>query len=137
MNSQLVFETTMSQNYSSGERVQAHLKELLDIKFEGAARGIILLDEWDANLDDLSEKSLSSLISVVAKNNLIIEVRHAKLPVRSIDDTSKNGSVVMFSRFAKTSLKDKDDGKLEVVVDTTRDSQTSAVATEKDRLIRP
>jgi len=40
---------------------------------------IILLDEWDANLDESNMISINSMLSALAENNIIIEVRHKRM----------------------------------------------------------
>jgi ABC-type transport system involved in cytochrome bd biosynthesis fused ATPase/permease subunit len=37
---------------------------------------ILLLDEWDANLDQANREILNAKIDQLAKRNLVIEVRH-------------------------------------------------------------
>ncbi len=40
---------------------------------------IILLDEWDANLDESNMKNIDDMLSALAKNNIIIEIRHKRM----------------------------------------------------------
>lgn len=57
---------------STGEMLKKQLveiKECVDVK-------VILLDEWDANLDEANSVELSQLIEDLAKERCVIEVRH-------------------------------------------------------------
>jgi len=40
---------------------------------------IILLDEWDANLDESNMKNIDNMLSALAENNIIIEIRHKRM----------------------------------------------------------
>ncbi len=40
---------------------------------------IILLDEWDANLDHPNMINIDNMLSILAKNNIIIEIRHKRM----------------------------------------------------------
>ena len=37
---------------------------------------VIILDEWDANLDNINKSHLNELINELAKQRLVVEVRH-------------------------------------------------------------
>lgn len=66
--------TFMSEatGYSTGES----LKSLLDEILEQVKADVLLLDEWDANLDKDNQEKLSSLIDLWAMKKCVIEVRH-------------------------------------------------------------
>lgn len=57
---------------SSGQGIKLALEEIRD--YVGAK--VILLDEWDANLDNANQSSLSGLINEFAQKYCVIEVRH-------------------------------------------------------------
>ena len=40
---------------------------------------IILLDEWDANLDESNMKNIDNMLSALAEHNIIIEIRHKRM----------------------------------------------------------
>lgn len=61
-----------TNKYSTGESLKNRLIEILekvDVK-------VLLLDEWDANLDKENQECLSALIDEIAKTKCVIEVRH-------------------------------------------------------------
>lgn len=37
---------------------------------------VIILDEWDANLDGINKSHLDELINELARQRLVVEVRH-------------------------------------------------------------
>lgn len=61
-----------TNKYSTGESLRNRLIEILE-EVDGA---ILLLDEWDANLDAENREKLTLLIDELAKNKCVIEVRH-------------------------------------------------------------
>lgn len=61
-----------ANGYSTGES----LKSLLDEILEQVKADVLLLDEWDANLDKDNQEKLSSLIDAWALKKCVIEVRH-------------------------------------------------------------
>lgn len=61
-----------SNAHSTGEL----LKSLLDEILEEVKADVLLLDEWDANLDKDNQEKLSSLIDTWAMKKCVIEVRH-------------------------------------------------------------
>lgn len=69
--SQLNFSKETNK-YSTGENLKNRLTEILD-KVEV---NVLLLDEWDANLDRENRERLSSLIDEIAEKKCVIEVRH-------------------------------------------------------------
>lgn len=58
--------------YSTGETLRKRLVEILD-KVDA---DVLLLDEWDANLDPENQESLTELIDKIAETKCVIEVRH-------------------------------------------------------------
>lgn len=68
---QLSFTSEMNK-YSTGESLRNRLIEILD-KVEA---DVLLLDEWDANLDPENRDKLSALIDELASRKCVIEVRH-------------------------------------------------------------
>jgi len=68
---QLRFCSKLSHS-STGQSLKKVLKEIK----ESVREKVILLDEWDANLDQSNQKELSHLIDEIAKDKCIIEVRH-------------------------------------------------------------
>jgi ABC-type bacteriocin/lantibiotic exporter with double-glycine peptidase domain len=61
-----------TNKYSTGESLKNRLLEILE-KVEAE---VLLLDEWDANLDPENKESLSVLIDELASKKCVIEVRH-------------------------------------------------------------
>jgi len=64
--------TSETNKYSTGESLRNRLMEILD-KVEA---DVLLLDEWDANLDLENRDRLSELIDEIALRKCVIEVRH-------------------------------------------------------------
>ncbi len=61
-----------TNKYSTGESLRNRLLEILEM----VDVDILLLDEWDANLDNDNQTKLSALIDKLAKKKCVIEVRH-------------------------------------------------------------
>ncbi len=61
-----------TNKYSTGESLKNRLLEIL----EKVDADVLLLDEWDANLDNENKERLSSLIDELSKKKCVIEVRH-------------------------------------------------------------
>lgn len=61
-----------THKHSTGENLKNRLGEIL----EKVQADVLLLDEWDANLDKENEELLSLLIDKLAEKKCIIEVRH-------------------------------------------------------------
>lgn len=61
-----------TNKYSTGESLKKRLFEIL----EKVDADVLLLDEWDANLDKENQESLSQLIDKIAEKKCVIEVRH-------------------------------------------------------------
>jgi ABC-type transport system involved in cytochrome bd biosynthesis fused ATPase/permease subunit len=69
--SQLSF-TSETNKYSTGESLHNRLIEIL----ERVDVDVLLLDEWDANLDSDNQERLSALIDQLSLKKCVIEVRH-------------------------------------------------------------
>lgn len=69
--SQLSFSAETNKQ-STGESLRRHLIEI----FDKVDVKVLLLDEWDANLDHENREQLSSLIDEIATRKCVIEVRH-------------------------------------------------------------
>lgn len=69
--SQLSF-TSETNKYSTGESLHNRLLEIL----EKVDVDVLLLDEWDANLDTENQIRLSELIDQISDKKCVIEVRH-------------------------------------------------------------
>lgn len=61
-----------TNKYSTGESLKKRLVEIL----ERVDVDVLLLDEWDANLDKDNQENLSALIDEISIKKCIIEVRH-------------------------------------------------------------
>lgn len=61
-----------AKGYSTGESLKNLMGEIL----EQVKADVLLLDEWDANLDKENQEMLSSLIDAWALKKCVIEVRH-------------------------------------------------------------
>jgi len=61
-----------TNKYSTGESLRNRLLEIL----ERVDVDVLLLDEWDANLDKDNQERLSLLIDELAEKKCVIEVRH-------------------------------------------------------------
>lgn len=61
-----------TNKYSTGESLKNRLLEIL----EKVEADVLLLDEWDANLDSENKEKLSHLIDELAATKCVIEVRH-------------------------------------------------------------
>lgn len=61
-----------SNKHSTGESLRNRLIEILD----RVNADVLLLDEWDANLDKENQERLSTLIDELATKKCVIEVRH-------------------------------------------------------------
>ncbi len=69
--SQLSFAFDTS-SYSTGETLKQRLEEIL----QRVDADVLLLDEWDANLDTDNSEALSHLIDEISTKKCVIEVRH-------------------------------------------------------------
>ena len=70
--SRLLFQSTMNQSLSQGEKAMFILNEV----HQNETSKILLLDEWDANLDNLNKKKVSGQIDLIASGRVVIEIRH-------------------------------------------------------------
>ena len=61
-----------TNKYSTGESLRKRLLEILD----KVDVDVLLLDEWDANLDSENSEILSNLIDELSLKKCVIEVRH-------------------------------------------------------------
>lgn len=61
-----------TSKFSTGESLKNTLKEILD----KVQADVLLLDEWDANLDKDNQETLSKLIDQLAEKKCVIEIRH-------------------------------------------------------------
>lgn len=61
-----------TNKYSTGESLKNRLLEIL----ERVDVDVLLLDEWDANLDKENQEKLSALIDELSAKKCVIEVRH-------------------------------------------------------------
>lgn len=61
-----------TNKYSTGESLKNRLLEIL----EKVDVDVLLLDEWDANLDKENQERLSALIDELSSKKCVIEVRH-------------------------------------------------------------
>jgi ABC-type transport system involved in cytochrome bd biosynthesis fused ATPase/permease subunit len=61
-----------TNKYSTGESLRKRLMEIL----EKVDVDVLLLDEWDANLDTDNQECLSQLIDEISEKKCVIEVRH-------------------------------------------------------------
>lgn len=61
-----------ANKYSTGESLRNRLLEIL----EKVEADVLLLDEWDANLDADNQERLSALIDELSAKKCVIEVRH-------------------------------------------------------------
>ncbi|WP_437296198.1 hypothetical protein [Sorangium sp. So ce426] len=67
----LVFHLTASGGLSTGQKTLAEVEEAAETDVS-----MLLLDEWDANLDDDNRARVSDLLDHIAKTKLVVEVRH-------------------------------------------------------------
>jgi ABC-type multidrug transport system fused ATPase/permease subunit len=67
----LVWKSDLT-SLSSGERTKASIFELLQM--DGVR--MLLLDEWDANLDPSNRQAVDRMLDQVSMNRIIVEVRH-------------------------------------------------------------
>lgn len=78
----LCFNCQNWQTLSTGEQILAALNEIyLNNNFEK----LILLDEWDANLDLVNREKISNLIDELSKKCVIIEVIHRQEDLRLLN----------------------------------------------------
>ena len=68
----LFFKEAGSGEYSTGEKVRADLSQLIESRNEIGA-SLYLFDEWNANLDPLSQKKTDIFIEQISRQSLVIE----------------------------------------------------------------
>ncbi len=68
------------ESLSSGERILLILEKLLENKNEK----IILLDEWDANLDSVNRQKIENILNKLSSSHIVIEVRHNQSEVKNL-----------------------------------------------------
>lgn len=61
------------ESLSTGQRMKSYLEDLIN-----SDEQILLLDEWDANLDPFNFKRIEKLIEQISRTKKIIQVRHLK-----------------------------------------------------------
>jgi len=71
-NSSLLFSSIDDRSFSSGEKATRIIDEILD----NIDTPIVLLDEWDANLDAKGIADISKKIDLLATRKCVVEVRH-------------------------------------------------------------
>ncbi|KAF3362442.1 hypothetical protein PHSC3_001042 [Chlamydiales bacterium STE3] len=64
--------TSETNKYSTGESLKNRLVEILS----KVDVDVLLLDEWDANLDQENREILSSLLDEISEKKCVVEVRH-------------------------------------------------------------
>lgn len=67
----LMLNKEIRSSKSSGENLLAHIEALGNSQAD-----IILLDEWDANLDEKNLKLVNNQIELLSKTKTVVEVRH-------------------------------------------------------------
>lgn len=74
----LIYEHhTQMDQASSGESSILKLKELSEFYAHSKAPPILLLDEWDANLDKINKSTMHhDMLEQLSTRLLVIEVRH-------------------------------------------------------------
>lgn len=73
-NSDLQFKDENFNAFSKGQKIVSILNEIK----ESDIKKVIILDEWDANLDDKNVYRLNQCIDKFSQNTVVIEVRHLK-----------------------------------------------------------
>lgn len=69
--------TSETNKHSTGESLRNRLTEILEkVQDDTLLADVLLLDEWDANLDIDNRERLSALIDELSSKKCVIEVRH-------------------------------------------------------------
>lgn len=68
----IYFSDSLNSSLSTGELVLLHLEEI----FKNVKYQILLLDEWDANLDVFNIEKIDDLIDKISEKKCVIEIRH-------------------------------------------------------------
>jgi ABC-type bacteriocin/lantibiotic exporter with double-glycine peptidase domain len=70
--SELEFQKTIGLNFSTGQKIVASIDEIVE-KSQFTA---IILDEWDANLDESNVRIIQDKLEALSKRCRVIEIRH-------------------------------------------------------------
>lgn len=78
--SKLLFEETIENEFSIGQRMKAYIDELINNVFVSGKSQyhIFLFDEWDANLDLHNKQIISMILDNLSKNHCTVEISHRK-----------------------------------------------------------
>lgn len=68
----MIYFFHQNHNKSTGQKLSSQLMQISNI----SDVDVIILDEWDANLDGINKSHLDELINELARQRLVIEVRH-------------------------------------------------------------
>ena len=68
----LFFKDVCNGEYSTGEKVRADLSQLIENENEIGA-SLYLFDEWNANLDPVSQKKTDVFIEQISRQSLVLE----------------------------------------------------------------
>ena len=68
----LFFKDVCNGEYSTGEKVRADLSQLIENENEIGA-SLYLFDEWNANLDPVSQKKTDIIIEQISRKSLVVE----------------------------------------------------------------
>ena len=79
-NSRLLYECTLNDSFSTGQKVKICLEE---IEKNMASNEILLLDEWDANLDIENLNLISNILDEIANKCCVVEISHRYNDARS------------------------------------------------------
>lgn len=87
VNSRLAFKNAIDSSYSTGQKVKANLEELKGILIDKTnihtpnlknENMILLLDEWDANLDAKNREDISTILDELSRHHIVIEISHKR-----------------------------------------------------------
>lgn len=67
----IITDHKLSSALSTGQKMVKNIEDLIEDN-----SNILLLDEWDANLDITNKKKISGLLKKISATKLVIEVRH-------------------------------------------------------------
>jgi len=78
---------SISNELSSGETQLVRMRKIME-----NPSPLILLDEWDANLDKDNLTAIDRLVTLLSKRSLVVEVRHRNVlsPSNAIEETTPN-----------------------------------------------
>jgi ATPase subunit of ABC transporter with duplicated ATPase domains len=106
-NSRLFFDTTIEASHSTGQRVKACLQELAQKYFQGENQPtipVLILDEWDANLDFKNVESISTILDEFATRCIVVEISHRRY-----------GEQQMLNGGKQLELNDEYEGKVQIL----------------------